>query len=335
MQLRWWATHPASCSQLQYLPPSTPTSTQPQACPLSLPGCPWFSWCWRGPCFWLCPCPLSLCPEIFLARALTSSKPLLPPHSGRSFQPTCDNVPSLPPRGQDSSPCPDSGGVGVFVCFTEAVSWALVHLWPRVMVFRRFLWHIGASQWHLLWKASFVLEGTDLQYLKWGAESHLLPHLAHERQPPWPWEAYLVGSQPFITRHTFLTQLHPLCALVAHAHWWFLNSLLLIFSWTSICIFPERLPNPVFWPGESRGLYSPWGCKESDTTEQLSHSPLLEFTTCLEWHLIILLAMPTLIPFTFSVSYFLCMLIGFQEILELLPESFCNLNSACPASHPS
>jgi len=26
----------------------------------------------------------------------------------------------------------------------------------------------------------------------------------------------------------------------------------------------ERLPTPGFWPGE---LYSPWGCKELDTTE--------------------------------------------------------------------
>ena len=31
-------------------------------------------------------------------------------------------------------------------------------------------------------------------------------------------------------------------------------------------------PTPVFWPGESHGQrsltgYSPWGCKESDTTE--------------------------------------------------------------------
>ena len=29
---------------------------------------------------------------------------------------------------------------------------------------------------------------------------------------------------------------------------------------------------PVFWPEEFHGLYSPWGCKESDTTEQLSLS---------------------------------------------------------------
>ena len=32
----------------------------------------------------------------------------------------------------------------------------------------------------------------------------------------------------------------------------------------------ERLPTPVFWPGEFHGLYRPWGHKESDTTEQLS-----------------------------------------------------------------
>ena len=29
----------------------------------------------------------------------------------------------------------------------------------------------------------------------------------------------------------------------------------------------ERLPTPVFWPREFHGLYSPWGCKESDRTE--------------------------------------------------------------------
>ena len=38
----------------------------------------------------------------------------------------------------------------------------------------------------------------------------------------------------------------------------------------------ERLPTPIFWPGEFHALYSPWGHKESDATEQLcffwSHS---------------------------------------------------------------
>ena len=32
----------------------------------------------------------------------------------------------------------------------------------------------------------------------------------------------------------------------------------------------ERLATPVFWPGEFHGLYSPWGRKELDMTEQLS-----------------------------------------------------------------
>ena len=29
----------------------------------------------------------------------------------------------------------------------------------------------------------------------------------------------------------------------------------------------ERLPTPVFWPKEFHGLYSPWGCQESDMTD--------------------------------------------------------------------
>ena len=39
------------------------------------------------------------------------------------------------------------------------------------------------------------------------------------------------------------------------------------FSWRR-----ERLPTPVFLPGELHGLYSPWGHKEMDTTEWLSLS---------------------------------------------------------------
>ena len=38
----------------------------------------------------------------------------------------------------------------------------------------------------------------------------------------------------------------------------------------------ERLPTPVFWPGEFHGLYSPWACKESDMTQQLSLSKKTE-----------------------------------------------------------
>ena len=32
----------------------------------------------------------------------------------------------------------------------------------------------------------------------------------------------------------------------------------------------KRLPTPVFWPGKSHGLCSPWSRKELDTTEPLS-----------------------------------------------------------------
>ena len=41
----------------------------------------------------------------------------------------------------------------------------------------------------------------------------------------------------------------------------------------------ERLPTPVFWPGEFQGLYSPWGLKELDMTEQLP----LHFTLAVQW----------------------------------------------------
>ena len=37
----------------------------------------------------------------------------------------------------------------------------------------------------------------------------------------------------------------------------------------------ERLPTLVFWPGEFRGLYSPWGHKELDITKQCSPSSIL------------------------------------------------------------
>ena len=33
-----------------------------------------------------------------------------------------------------------------------------------------------------------------------------------------------------------------------------------------------KATHSVFWPGEFHGLYSPWGHKELDTTERLSHA---------------------------------------------------------------
>ena len=41
-------------------------------------------------------------------------------------------------------------------------------------------------------------------------------------------------------------------------------------GWESLGEGKGWLPTPVFWPGEFHGLYSPWGRKELDMTEQLS-----------------------------------------------------------------
>ena len=42
-----------------------------------------------------------------------------------------------------------------------------------------------------------------------------------------------------------------------------------VHPWIGIPWRRERLPIPVFWPGELHGLYSPWGRKESDTFTSL------------------------------------------------------------------
>ena len=44
-----------------------------------------------------------------------------------------------------------------------------------------------------------------------------------------------------------------------------------ILGWEDPCR-RERLPNAVLWPGDFRGLQSPWGEKEPRTTKQLSLS---------------------------------------------------------------
>jgi len=43
-------------------------------------------------------------------------------------------------------------------------------------------------------------------------------------------------------------------------------------GWEEIPWRREKLPTPVFWPGEFHGLYSPWHRKRSDTTKRLSLS---------------------------------------------------------------
>ena len=57
-----------------------------------------------------------------------------------------------------------------------------------------------------------------------------------------------------------------------------------------LCSIPalERSPGegngyPAFWPVEFHWLYSPWGRKESDTTERLSPPPLSDSSCLLLW----------------------------------------------------
>ena len=38
----------------------------------------------------------------------------------------------------------------------------------------------------------------------------------------------------------------------------------------------------MFWPGKFHGLYSPWGCKELDTAEQLSLSLFPAYHSAIE-----------------------------------------------------
>ena len=49
-----------------------------------------------------------------------------------------------------------------------------------------------------------------------------------------------------------------------------------------------RLPTPGFWPREFHGLYSPWGSKQSGTTEQLSLTQSLSYTSAVEPRLLLL-----------------------------------------------
>ena len=56
----------------------------------------------------------------------------------------------------------------------------------------------------------------------------------------------------------------------------------------------ERLPTPVFWPREFHRLYSPWGGKESDTTERLNWTELLSLgkeTACNSGYLGLILSL--------------------------------------------
>ena len=81
----------------------------------------------------------------------------------------------------------------------------------------------------------------------------------------------------------------------------------------------ERLSTPVFWPGEFHELYSPWDCKELNTTEWLSIScTYFHFITCLLIVSVVLLCLFLHLVFTFVDGLF-----SFIVCLCLFLLSFC------------
>ena len=108
---------------------------------------------------------------------------------------------------------------------------------------------------------------------------------------PYPssWKHYsadhsALGLKPPVTATQLCPSLKSLCALITitvsvfHLPWASLvaqlvkNLLAIRETWVQSLAWEdpwrrERLPTPVFCPGEFHGLYRPWGRKESDTTE--------------------------------------------------------------------
>ena len=78
-------------------------------------------------------------------------------------------------------------------------------------------------------------------------------------------------------------------------------------------------PTPVFLPGESHGRrslvdYSPWGCKESDTTEWLHfHFPVFLFVYFVSLEISNILFSPSFLKFTM-----ICFVIGLSPVLDIL-----------------
>ena len=78
-----------------------------------------------------------------------------------------------------------------------------------------------------------------------------------------------------------------------------------------------RLPTPVFRPGEFHGLYSPWGRKESDTTERLSLSTVfLRFilvVACISTSCFFFLLLDSNLPYEY-ITLFIHSSVGFMSL---------------------
>ena len=87
----------------------------------------------------------------------------------------------------------------------------------------------------------------------------------------------------------------------------------------------ERLPTPVFWPGEFHRLYSPWGRKESDTTVTftLLHCHLWPFDALSSPIPILLLNFPfplklSLLPFSLNISELFPLKLSFKHLISYI-----------------
>ena len=84
-----------------------------------------------------------------------------------------------------------------------------------------------------------------------------------------PWKKYSINAH---SRASLIVKLVTNLPALQETWVWSLG-------WEDPWLRRERLPTPVFWPGEFHGLYSSWGCKESDTTEWLTQQLLGELVS--------------------------------------------------------
>ena len=103
-----------------------------------------------------------------------------------------------------------------------------------------------------LWKKyghSFSSDGSDVLYLDERGILYCFKVLSGSARPPSPC-SYIHTGDPQIA---------------SHQSFW--DTWVRSLGWEDPLEEGKAIHTPVFWPGEFHGLYSPWGHKESDTTE--------------------------------------------------------------------
>ena len=109
----------------------------------------------------------------------------------------------------------------------------------------------------------------------------------NKTQASWPQNLLAEGRGPVVTVELNAAGLGLLWTFIEHFLWASLvtqlvkNPPAMWETWVQSLGWEDPLERewqstPVFWPEEFHGLYSPWGQKESDTTERLSR----RFTSC-------------------------------------------------------